>query len=111
MAQEATTPRISWRSQDHSSYSVITNVQFLAISAYFIRTCRKMIKHVRTGLQTRPDVQSYNRSGGTALESRPHMFHRGAAPSFGCGRRPPCDYPWHFTHFRSLEFSLSINRR
>jgi hypothetical protein len=44
-----------------------------------------MIKHVRTGLQTRPDFQSYNRSGGTALESRPHMFNRGSTLSFGCG--------------------------
>jgi len=46
---------------------------------------RKMIKHVRTGLQTRPDFQSWDRSGGTALESRPHMFNSGSRLSFGCG--------------------------
>ena len=44
-----------------------------------------MIKHVRTGLQTRPDFQSWDRSGGTALESRPHMFNSGSRLSFGCG--------------------------
>jgi hypothetical protein len=35
---------------------------------------QQIVKHVRTGLETRPDFQSYNRLGGTALESRPHMF-------------------------------------
>ena len=54
-----------------------------------------MIKHVRTGLQTRPGFQSYDRSGGTALESRPHMFNRGSTLLFGCGRRPRCDSPWN----------------
>ena len=49
---------------------------------------RKMIKHVRTGLQTRPDFQCYDRSGGTALESRPHIFNRDSTLSFGCGRWP-----------------------
>ena len=41
-----------------------------------------------TGLQTRPDFQCYDRSGGTALESRPHIFNRDSTLSFGCGRWP-----------------------
>jgi hypothetical protein len=56
-----------------------------------------MIRHVRTGLQTRPDFQSYNRSGGTALESRPHMFNRGSTLSFGCGCRPRWEIRGVFT--------------
>jgi hypothetical protein len=62
--------------------SVITKVQLLAFSAsfylrmYLSRGClKKLIKHVRTGLETRPGFQSHDRSGGTALESRPHMFN------------------------------------
>ena len=45
-----------------------------------------MIKHVRTGLETRPDFQSWDRSGGTALESRPHMFNSGSRLSFVTAR-------------------------
>ena len=54
-----------------------------------------MIKHVRTGLQTRPDFQSWDRSGVTALESRPHMFNSGSRLSFGCGPAALCN-PWRF---------------
>ena len=52
------------------------------------KLCHKLIKHVWTGLQTRPDFQCYDRSGGTALESRPHIFNRDSTLSFGCGPRP-----------------------
>ena len=63
---------------------------------------RKMIKHVRTGLQTRPDFQSWDRSGGTALESRPHMFNSGSRLSFGCGPAALRN-PWRFL----LQFQIS----
>ena len=64
---------------------------FFCVVAIMIRprTTIQMIRPVRTGLLTRPGFQSYNPSGGTALESRPHMFNnRGSTLLFGCGPRP-----------------------